>query len=224
MLVEIISAKRGTQLRKNTSYELKLSINQKILSNIFIINGPNFIIEPIKQSDLIVKPYDHYMIINNNEQAIKIAYNLDISNHEIVYDPYKYEHSQKVKLKAEQFLDKYNVPPRYIDTLPKWYSFKFTYPDFNLIFIKPEMGLSIQIHAYRSENWEILGGNPIILSSNKVYYNVKDRSTFNNQKNTYHSVINPNKNKEKFVVVKEYWKGFFDEEDIIRAFNPNNYP
>jgi len=34
---------------------------------------------------------------------------------------------------------------------------------------------------------------------------------------------NPNNNLEQFVLIEEKWSGKFDEEDIIRAFNPNNY-
>jgi len=36
-------------------------------------------------------------------------------------------------------------------------------------------------------------------------------------------VINPNKEKDDFVVLREKWAGNFDENDINRAFNPNHY-
>ncbi|GAG36329.1 unnamed protein product, partial [marine sediment metagenome] len=41
--------------------------------------------------------------------------------------------------------------------------------------------------------------------------------------NSYHSVINSNRDKDKFVIIKERWSGSFDEDDIIRVFNPNNF-
>ena len=85
------------------------------------------------------------------------------------------------------------------------------------------MGLSIQTHHLRNESWEILEGTPIIINSNKVHYYVKKGQKFEIPINTYHSVINPNKDQEKFVVIKEFWNGNFDEEDIKRVFNPNEY-
>ena len=39
----------------------------------------------------------------------------------------------------------------------------------------------------------------------------------------YHSIVNPNEDPKQFVIVEERWSGEFDEEDIVRAFNPNNY-
>ena len=46
---------------------------------------------------------------------------------------------------------------------------------------------------------------------------------FLSPKMTYHSVLNPNKNPEQFVIIEEKWSGKFEEEDITRIFNPNNY-
>ncbi|MFW9820212.1 MAG: hypothetical protein ACFFE5_11435, partial [Candidatus Thorarchaeota archaeon] len=145
------------------------------------------------------------------------------SNHEIIYDPYKFEFSKKVNLDSILFEENYNIPNGYIDTLPKWYSFKFTYPNYNLIFVKPEFGLSIQLHHYRSESWEIIQGKPIVISNNKLDYFVKSGSTFYNPANTYHTIINPNKKVGKFILIKEKWDGEFDENDIERVYNPNNY-
>jgi mannose-6-phosphate isomerase-like protein (cupin superfamily) len=163
------------------------------------------------------------MIINKKNKAIKVQYNIDISAHEVIYNPYKYELSKKEILNPEFFKCKYNIPDGYIDTLSKWYSIKFTYQDYSLIFIKPEMGISIQIHSHRSEKWEILGGNPIIINGNSVWYYVENAYKFFNGINIYHSVINPNKDPKSFVKIKEEWSGDFDEEDIIRVYNPNNY-
>lgn len=223
MIKERILFERGTLLRKNDSQELKISINQEHFSNLYLINGTSFITKDLSESDFIIKPHDYYMIINKSNENIEINYNLDISNHKIIYDPYKYENSKKVNFKPEDFQQKYRIPDGYIDTLPKWYSFKFTYPDYNLIFVKPEMGLSIQIHKNRIETWEILEGKPIVISGNNVYYYVKNGTKFQNLINSFHSIINPNKDREQFVIIKERWSGEFYEKDIKRIFNPNQY-
>lgn len=223
MIKEILTAKRGTKLRKNGSEVLKISIDQNEMMNILLINGNNFKAENISQLDLIIKPNNYYMIINNGNNTIELSFNENISDHEIIYDPYKYTTTEKIDFKPDDFKQIYSVPEGYIDTLPKWYSFKFTYDEFNLIFVKPEMGISFQIHKKRSESWEILKGNPIIISGNQVHYYVEDHSKFENSVNSYHSVINPNRDKDKFVIIKERWSGSFDEDDIIRVFNPNNF-
>jgi mannose-6-phosphate isomerase-like protein (cupin superfamily) len=220
---EIISSGRSTLMRKNNSRELSISISPKNHYNIFIVNGNSFITEGITSQDLIVKSEVYYMVINNGENSIEIKYNKNISQHKIVYDPYKFENSQKIKFKPEIFIERYSVPKSYIDTLPKWYSFKFTYSDYNLIFIRPEFGISIQVHKYRNEFWEVIEGCPIIINGNSVHYFVKNGTKFKNPMNSFHSVINPNKESNKFVVIKERWSGKFDENDIMRIFNPNQY-
>ncbi|MFX1386776.1 MAG: hypothetical protein ACFE9M_06130 [Promethearchaeota archaeon] len=220
---EIIPAGKSTSLRKNKSQKLSIEIKENKFKNIFLINGNDFITEGISPSDLIVYPKSYYMIINNGKDPLNIKYNQDISNHNIIYNPYKFEFSKKINFKPEFFKKRYNIPEGYIDTLPKWYSFKFTYPNYNLIFVRPEFGLSIQIHKYRNESWEIIEGKPIIINRNKVYYFIEKGKTFQNPINTYHSIINPNKEKYEFVVIKESWNGKFDENDIKRVFNPNYY-
>jgi len=220
---EIIFSERSTSLRKNNSKELLITISHSNLEGIFIINGNSFKTEAIKRNDLLIKPNDYYMIFNRGKEPIEINYSNDALHHQIIYNPYTYETSEKINLKSEQFIEKYDVPKDYIDTLPKWYSFKFTYPKYNLIFVRPEFGLSIQIHKNRNEFWEILDGNPIIINGNKVYYYVENGTKFQNQINTYHSVINPNKEVNKYIIIKERWNGKFDENDIKRIFNPNQY-
>ncbi len=220
---EKLPAHRGTLMRKTNSHELKIDINKKNYEDIFLINGTSFLTEEISNSDLKIKPNSYYMIINIGKDVLNIHYNRDISRYKIIYHPYKYESSKKINLKPELFKKKYNIPKGYTDTLPKWYSFKFTYPDYNLIFIRPEFGLSIQTHKYRNEFWEILEGKPIIINGNKVHYFVESKTTFQNLINTYHSIINPNKERNKFVLVKERWNGRFDENDIERVYNPNYY-
>ncbi len=221
MIKRIIFPGRSTPLRRNGPEELRISFNIKNSEKVYIINGSSFIIENNLKSTLIIKPKKNYMIINKGKKSIEITYNRDISNHQIIYDPYKYENSEKINFKAEFFKRKYKIPEGYIDTLPKWYSFKFTYPNYNIIFVRPEFGLSIQIHRYRNELWEILDGNPIILNGNTVYYQVESGTKFKIPINTFHTVINPSN--EKFVILKEQWSGNFNEEDISRVFNPNNY-
>ncbi|MHA1292252.1 MAG: hypothetical protein ACTSQJ_06240, partial [Promethearchaeota archaeon] len=221
MKKEILRSKRGTPLRKNGSRELILLIEPENYENIFLINGTSFLTNNISRTNLKIKPNDFFMIINNSSKKINIKYNEDISSFRVIYDPYKYEKAEKKNLKLEFFKKNYDIPDNYIDTLPKWYSFKFTYPDYNLIFIKPEMGISIQTHKYRSENWKIIGGNPIIINGNKVHYFVEKGSKFFNPVNSYHSIINPNKKPNKFVIIEERWNGDFDEKDIERVYNPN---
>jgi mannose-6-phosphate isomerase-like protein (cupin superfamily) len=85
------------------------------------------------------------------------------------------------------------------------------------------MGISIQVHKFRSETWEILEGKPIIINGNGVYYFIKNGTQFINTKNMFHSVINPNKNSDKYIKIKESWSGIFDENDIDRVYNPNEY-
>ncbi|MFX0080268.1 MAG: hypothetical protein ACFE94_00795 [Candidatus Hodarchaeota archaeon] len=223
MKQEIIFPERSTSLRKNNSEELVININPESFKEIFIINGKLFKTEAIKEKDLIIKSNDYYMIINKGKVPIELHYDIDIQNHQVIYNPYKYENTEKINFKAEQFIEKYNIPNNYTDTLPKWYSFKFTYPEYNMIFIRPEFGLSIQIHKDRNEYWEILEGKPIIINGNGVYYYVENGTKFENLINTYHSAINPNKEVDKYIIIKERWDGKFDENDINRIFNPNQY-
>jgi mannose-6-phosphate isomerase-like protein (cupin superfamily) len=223
MIEETIKPNRGTSLRKNGDNELIISIDPKYLSKMFLVNGTSFFAGNLKASNLKVKSKDYYMIINKWDKNVIVKYNTNINHHEIIYDPYKFELSKKRKIDPENFSKIHNVPNGYIDVLNKWYSIKFTYPDYNLIYIEPEIGISVQIHQYRSEHWKILKGYPIIINANKVYYFVEEGTEFLSPKMTYHSVINPNKNPKEFVIIEERWSGKFDEDDITRVFNPNNY-
>jgi mannose-6-phosphate isomerase-like protein (cupin superfamily) len=220
---EKLPSDRGTVLRKNTSQPLTISIDSEDLSGIFLINESEFLTEQISQKDLIIAPESHYMLINNTKQEITVNYDEDISDHFIVYDPYKYEDSEKQQIDPDEFEMTYEIQEGYIDILPKWYSIKFTYPDFNIIYIKPEMGISFQIHKERSEYWEILGGKPIVINDHKVFYYVERGTEFENPVGTYHSIINPNPKNGAFIILKEQWSGNFDEQDIKRIFNPNHY-
>ncbi|KKK43772.1 MAG: Mannose-6-phosphate isomerase [Candidatus Lokiarchaeum sp. GC14_75] len=223
MINETISSGRSTVLRKNDSHELIITLNTNKLEDIFIINGNSFKTKDISRKDLIIKQNEYYMIINRGNMPIEIHYDQNISHHFILYNPYKYEKSEKINFTSEMFIKRFEISKNYIDTLPKWYSFKFTYNDYNLIFVRPEFGLSIQSHKHRSEFWEILGGTPIIITGSKVHYFVKKGIKFKNPKNTYHSIINVNVELNDFVFMKEEWQGKFDENDIHRVFNPNKY-
>ncbi|MHA1195559.1 MAG: hypothetical protein ACTSRH_05950 [Promethearchaeota archaeon] len=223
MFSESLGPDRGTKLRKNGQNPLRIMIEPKQLNSIFIINGKSFITNNVSESDLNIAPNACYLIINKRNKPINIKYSEDVSHHEVIYDPYKYEKSNKENLNPKDIIEKFDVPDGYIDVLAKWYSIKFTYPDHNLIFIKPEMGISIQIHHHRSEIWKILGGFPIIINGNKVFYFAKKNSVFKTPILTYHSVINPNKEPDNFVIIEERWEGKFDEKDIVRVFNPNHY-
>ena len=223
MLEEIIQPEKGTNLRKNGQEELTILIDSNALKKIFLINGTTFFTKNLSVSNLVIKPNDFYMVINKGDEEINVKYSIDISGHIVIYEPYMYKSSKKECFDPIRFSKKYNVPDGYTDTLAKWYSIKFTYPDYNLIFIKPKIGISIQTHKFRSETWKVLKGKPIIINGNKVHYFVENGTEFLNAKLTYHSVINPNNNPEQFVLIEEKWSGEFDEEDIIRAFNPNNY-
>jgi hypothetical protein len=223
MSIEELLPGRGSCLRKNNSEWLKVSINCEHRSEIMIINSNSLTTYFVNQYNFNVAPHEFYMIINIGESLLTIKYNHRISEHEILYDPYKYENSEKKNFNPDDFIKKYSVPYGYIDILSKWYSIKFTYPNYNLIFIKPEMGISIQQHIHRSEKWEILIGKPIVISANRVYYFVEKGTKFTNEEMKFHSIINPNKNPKNFVAIKEQWSGSFDEEDIKRVYNPNDY-
>ncbi|TFF99800.1 MAG: hypothetical protein EU541_03925 [Promethearchaeota archaeon] len=214
---------RGTKLRKNGSEVLKISVNFETLGNIFIINESEFLTDKISAEDLIISPHSHYMLINKANYVITVKYDKDISSHQVIYDPYKYENEEKRQIDPHQFKSSHEVPDGYIDILPKWYSIKFTYPDYNIIYIKPEMGISFQIHKERTEYWEIIGGNPIILNDHTLHYFVRSGTKFKNHIGTYHSIINPNQKDGEYVILKERWSGNFDEQDIKRVFNPNHY-
>lgn len=222
MNFEKLSPGRGTPLRKNTSQKLTIKIIQGSLKDIFMINGSSFLTKNITKNTLIISPDEYYMIINKSDgNKLELYYDHEISTHQVVYQPYKYEHEEKIPLKEEDLIKQFDIPIGYIDVLPKWYSFKFSYPDFNLIFIKPSLGISFQSHDNRNESWEIIKGKPIIIVGNQVYYNVDQGMEFEVPIKTIHSIINANI--KDYVLIKEKWTGIFNEKDINRIFNPNNY-
>ncbi|MFX1236541.1 MAG: hypothetical protein ACFFAS_11470 [Promethearchaeota archaeon] len=213
---------RSTYLRKNANELLHILINEEDLNTIYLINGKKFLTEKISSSHLIVEPGECYMVINTSRDiTIEIRYNRDISPHAIVYNPFEQEFYEKMPLNKDLFTSNFDVPDNYVDVLPKWYSYKFIFANYNLIFIKPRLGLSFQFHELRSELWEILAGKPIIVNGNEVSYFVNPGSKFEIQKKAVHTIINTNAS--EYVLLKEQWDGEFNEADIYRLFNPNNY-
>jgi len=96
---EIIFAEKGTLLRRNDLDELKMSIVRGDIKNLFVINGTSFITKNTSESDLIIKPNDFYLVINKGIKEIEISYSHDISNHDVIYNPYKYINSEKLNFK-----------------------------------------------------------------------------------------------------------------------------
>jgi len=223
MKEEIVQSSRGTILRRNDQKELRIVVDSNRLDDIFLINGNSFYSQKLKKINLRVKPNDCYMLINKSDEEIEVSYSNDLSNHKTIYNPYKFEFSEKAKIDPIKFTKEFNVPNGFVDVLDKWYSIKFTYSDYSLIYIKPGIGISIQTHKFRCEIWRILKGKPIIINANKVYYFVEAETKFINDNLMYHSIINPNEDPKQFVIVEERWSGNFNEEDIARVYNPNNY-
>ena len=223
MKEEVIQPGRGTILRENDQKELRIILDSNRLDNIFLINGNHFYSQNLKQVNLVVKPNDCYMLINKTDDNIDVSYSNDFSNHKTIYNPYKFELSEKARIDPVKFAKKFNVPNGFLEVLNKWYSIKFTYSDYNLIYVKQGIGISIQTHRFRSEEWRILKGKPIIINANKVHYFVEAETKFVNTKMMFHSIMNPNDDPKQFVIVEERWSGEFNEEDIVRAFDPNNY-
>lgn len=219
---EILKANRGTPLRQSKKNGLILNLKTEYFDKILIINNEN-LYKNLSVKNLSIKPFGYYMVINNSKYPVEISYSEDISNHKILYDPYLFENSEHLLLNPNDFIDNYSIPKGYLDILVKWYSIKFSYNDYNLIFIRPELGISIQIHEYRGERWKVLAGRPIIINIDKVHYFVEIDSEFSIPKNSFHSIINPSKKPDDFVVIKETWTGNFNENDIERIFNPNDY-
>lgn len=223
MKSERIQPNRGTPLRKNGDRVQEAIIDNEYYDTTYLIKGNSFITRKLTNDDLLIQPGEYFMIINVGDEEYPVYYSEDLDELELIYDPYKYENAEKKNYDEEFFKDKYEIPDDYIDTLPKWYSFKFTYSDYNLIFVRPQLGISFQIHDQRNEFWTILTGEPIIINGKNIHYFVENGTKFEIPINTFHTVINPNKEEDKFIMLEERWNGNFNEEDIARVFNPNNY-
>lgn len=216
---------RGTELRKNLNNSLQISVKSESPQKIrVLIDDTFFEYDALKKSgkNIEIKPGMRYWIINlsdaNAEVSIEAPSKLEF---ETIYDPYLLEFAKKEDFDAAVMQKKFGVPDGFVDTLPKWYSIKFTYPDYNFIFVRPGIGISLQSHKMRNEHWEIASGNPHIIVGNKIHYSVKAGTKFNIPIGTEHTIINPNK--EEWVSLREKYTGTFDEKDIERIYNPNNY-
>jgi len=228
----ILNASRGTNLCKNGQNSLKITVvatsakSNDIYSNMLGIVGELITSIPqlgikLKQGWAIqVPPNTPYMIMNTSNSEVEVTFSEDTNQHLVLWNPYLLEKQSHVDFNPDEFKKVHPVPDGYIDTLPKWYSVKFTYPNFNYIFVRPGLGISVQIHAQREEHWEILEGSPIIIANNKVAYNVVPKTKFDIPIGAMHTIINPTKD---WVLLKETYSGIFDEKDIIRTFNPNNF-
>ena len=107
MIEETIKPDRGTDLRKNGNEELTLFIDPASLKNIFLVNGTSFFTQDLKKANLNVKSNDFYMVINKWDKDVKVKYSTNITNHKIIYQPYKYEFSKKEKFDVVGFCKKY---------------------------------------------------------------------------------------------------------------------
>jgi len=225
---------RGTKLYKNNDQILNVefiskdgkNIGKQIQNSLMIIGNllgkiGHLGIASQNGYKVKIKPDDQYMIINNSPKELNFKFDNDISDHEVIYDPYLYEDEDHSTVDPEVFKKDHPVPDGYIDILPKWYSIKFTYPDENYIFIRPGLGISLQTHKQREEHWEVVRGNPIIISGSQIFYNTQSGDKFDIPLGDLHTVINDSK--DEWILIKEKYSGHFDEEDIERVFNPNHY-
>ncbi len=165
-----------------------------------------------------------FMVINLGNWPVKFQLSAPMSPEDILWDPYVFEHAPPPEINPDVFKQDdapIPVPEGYVDTLAKWYSVKYSYPTHNLIFVRPQMGLSFQMHAQRGEHWEVVTGSPIIVAGSHVAFNVKVGNQFDLPLGSIHSIINPSM--DKWAAIKETWSGYFDEQDITRIFNPNHY-
>ena len=229
-----LSPGRGMELRQNTSTVMHLHITTKDPTQKSHLNQVMMILEDIlipinhvgiaslEGIKVTIPPDNRYMVLNTSEVMISVnTGEMDIASHTAIYNPYLYETESHENYDPEYFVNTYDIPSGYVDVLTKWYSIKFTYPDYNLIFIRPGLGISLQSHAKREEYWEIAAGEPIVISGSKVSYNNPQGTKFYIPLGNLHTIINPSS--ESWAILKESCKGTFDEQDIVRVFNPNNY-
>lgn len=177
--------------------------------------------ESLETISMEIPPSTPFMIINLTQETISITGDEKWSECFSLFNPYLYEHQIHENFDPNSFLDRFEIPPGYIDSLAKWYSVKYSYKKHNLILIRPGTELSFQTHREREERWEILHGNPIVIAGTDVFYANPPTTKRKIPLGAMHSIINPSTT--DWVVFKETYKGTFDEEDIARIFNPNHY-
>jgi mannose-6-phosphate isomerase-like protein (cupin superfamily) len=164
------------------------------------------------------------MLLNLGGNPVTFQITPDPAPADVIYDPYLFEQNLPPEVDPAAFRDEQSVvtiPEDFTDTLAKWYSVKYSYPTYNLIFVRPGLGISFQVHARRGEHWEILAGTPIVIAGPQVTYDAALGTEFDLPQGTLHGIINPSA--DEWAALKETWSGEFDEEDIERVFNPNHY-
>ena len=173
------------------------------------------------QVSIEIDPQSPFMVMNLTQTPLSITTDKNLSGLTVLFDPYIYEHETHENYIPDHFLDRFQIPQGYADSLAKWYSVKFTFENYNLILIRPNTGLSFQTHRMRGEHWEILHGDPIVIAGTDVFYSNPPNTERDLPLGTLHSIINPSSS--EWVMFKETYHGTFEEEDIIRVFNPNYY-
>ncbi|MHA1796357.1 MAG: hypothetical protein ACTSUK_09595 [Promethearchaeota archaeon] len=248
MVYWTLSSGRGTNLWQNGDQNTKLYIHLVDSPAWENLGGILAIIEDViapinhmglRVSDgymLLVPPKAAFMIMNLTSVTIEVE--VKISGYEkgegkkerkeelgkifkILYNPYLLENKPHETIDPSKILSQFSVPTGYTDILAKWYSVKFTYPSFNLIFLQPGLGISLQTHQLREEHWKIQQGHPIIIVGSKVYLQTSPKQEFHIPLGSKHTIINPSAS--EWVILEETYTGTFDEEDITRLFNPNRY-
>ncbi len=221
----VLHPSRGTKLYRIAETPLQIEIGAKehvLKIEILLIQGEDVSIQKLDIHSNIIQllPKQEFLCVNLSNVPITLKFNQNTSILEVLFDPYEFENSPFDEVNPEEFKQTHSVPDGYMDILSKWYSIKFTYPTKNLIFIRPHLGVSIQSHLKRSEDWTIVQGTPIIIANSQIFYSVHPGDTFHTDKGKLHSIFNPT---NEWVVLEEHYDGQFEEEDIIRVFNPNHY-
>lgn len=233
----ILKSGRGTKMYRNGDSKLEISIDFKDgmdnLSseihemNLMYIIGTSLkydkvsnLFTDLKNAKITIPAKTEYMIVNTTHRELILNLSNDTEDQYLVYDPYLYESEDHKTVDSEEFKQNHDIHPGYIDILAKWYSIKFTYPNENLIFIRPGLGISYQTHKMRQERWKVETGHPIIISGDKVIYNTNPGDEFEHPVGGIHTIINPTND---WISITETYNGEFDEEDISRIFNPNKY-
>ena len=221
----VLHPSRGTKLYRNGETPSHIDVGAKdfvTIIEILLIQGGDISIQKldIRNNIIEILPNQEYLCVNLSNVPITLNFDQSPEEHELLFDPYQYENNLFEVINPEEFKHTHSVPGGYIDILPKWYSVKFTYPKKNLIFIRPHLGISIQSHTKRTEDWKIIEGHPLIIADSKVYYSVNPNDTFHTDSGNIHAIFN---NTDDWVAIEETYTGIFEEQDIVRVFNPNRY-
>lgn len=221
----VLKSCRGTKLFRNREENLTIQVsgnNGQIITKILLIRGEHIGIRKIDSNKhtIQVSPNQEYFLVNLSNTELTLDFTQNPQMHELLFDPYQYEKNPFEIINPDVFQKTHSVPKGYIDILPKWYSIKFTYPNKNLIYIRPHLGVSIQSHTKRTEDWTVIEGRPIIIANSKMFYSVNPGDKFHTDSGNIHSIFN---HMDSWAIIEEIYSGKFEEEDIVRIFNPNHY-